>query len=147
MRGTAKALAHATTKQNRYNLYHISKGAVPMFCPNCKAEYIDGISECADCHVPLVQTLPDERQGKAVEWEPLVSSPNMGDLALIKSLLQSEGILYWVQGENRALVPHGIPFGAMVHVEKSQHTAAKKLIQNLDLNNFSFSIRNSDEID
>lgn len=29
-----------------------------MICPNCKCEYIRGITECADCGVPLVDALP-----------------------------------------------------------------------------------------
>ena len=28
-----------------------------MFCPDCKCEYIRGVTECADCGVPLVDTL------------------------------------------------------------------------------------------
>jgi len=31
-----------------------------MFCPNCKCEYIRGVTECADCGVPLVQELETE---------------------------------------------------------------------------------------
>ena len=30
-----------------------------MFCPQCHAEYREGFVECADCHIPLVDRLPD----------------------------------------------------------------------------------------
>ena len=30
------------------------------YCPKCKTEYREGVSECADCHVPLVESLPEE---------------------------------------------------------------------------------------
>ena len=34
-----------------------------MYCPECGVEYRAGFTECADCHVPLVEKLPDpERQ-------------------------------------------------------------------------------------
>ena len=29
-----------------------------VFCPKCKAEYREGFTVCADCGVPLVETLP-----------------------------------------------------------------------------------------
>ena len=31
------------------------------WCPKCKAEYREGFTECATCHVPLVDELPDEQ--------------------------------------------------------------------------------------
>lgn len=32
--------------------------AATTFCPSCGAEYLAGVSECADCRVPLSQDLP-----------------------------------------------------------------------------------------
>ena len=29
-----------------------------MFCPNCHAEYLEGVTRCADCDVDLVASLP-----------------------------------------------------------------------------------------
>ena len=120
-----------------------------MYCPECKAEYVDGVTECADCHVPLVWALPEEikEQGEPVEWARLVTSINQGDLALIKSILESENIPYWVQGEHRGMVPHGLGFGAIVHVDKSRIEDAIALIKDLNLNHLGFSIRKSDELD
>jgi hypothetical protein len=33
-----------------------------MFCPDCQAEYRAGFKTCSDCHVDLVETLPDDPQ-------------------------------------------------------------------------------------
>lgn len=35
-----------------------------MWCPKCKNEYVSGVTECADCHVPLVDTLPETADRK-----------------------------------------------------------------------------------
>ncbi len=120
-----------------------------MFCPQCKAEYVDGITQCSDCHVPLVWSLPEEQEpeGEPVEWAPLVTSVNQADLALIKSLLDSENIVYYVQGEHHGIIQHGTNFGAIVHVEKRRLQDAKELIQALTLNNFGFSLRSSDDLE
>lgn len=37
-----------------------------MWCPECRNEYREGITECADCHIPLVEfeDLPDEKPAR-----------------------------------------------------------------------------------
>ena len=30
------------------------------WCPKCRKEYPEGVTECADCNEPLVEALPDE---------------------------------------------------------------------------------------
>lgn len=120
-----------------------------MFCPDCKAEYIEGITKCADCKVSLVWALPvkPEEKGEPIEWSPLVSSMNQADIALIKSILESENIPFWIQGELRGMVPHGLGLGPIVHVDVARLDDAKNLIKNLELNNLGFSTRKTGDID
>ncbi len=35
-----------------------------MWCPKCKAEYREGFTVCADCHIPLVEELVEEENGQ-----------------------------------------------------------------------------------
>lgn len=55
-----------------------------MFCPQCEAEYIEGITECTDCHVPLVETLGEAAMPKT---EP---AANHDDLFPIMTFLDRE---------------------------------------------------------
>lgn len=114
-----------------------------MFCPECKSEYVPGITECADCHVPLVAELPVEEAPvpEPVEWAPLATTSYRGDIALIKSLLESEGIRYWVQGEFR-----GFASGVIIHVDQSRIDEARDLIQDLNLNPVGYSTRRDNDL-
>jgi hypothetical protein len=76
-----------------------------MFCPECGAEYREGIASCTDCHVELVVTLPPAPEEP--EWVDLVTVLRTNDeaeLAVAKSLLEAEGILCML----RAVGPQGI---------------------------------------
>ena len=41
-----------------------------MWCPKCRCEYREGFTECADCKVPLVSTLPPEPKPD-LTWQDL----------------------------------------------------------------------------
>jgi len=79
-----------------------------MYCPKCKAEYRDGFIECADCHVPLVAGLPSEKQElmyddpvpEFVDLEEVMTSFDIGEIAMARSLLDDHRISHLVQNEN-----------------------------------------------
>lgn len=63
-----------------------------MFCPECRSEYITGVGFCDACGIPLVAELPTVPPPEFVEYEEILSTPNPGEIALIKSLLEEAGI-------------------------------------------------------
>jgi Putative prokaryotic signal transducing protein len=87
-----------------------------LYCPICRAEYIVGFTCCSDCNVPLVEELPQrskrERRNKPhgsaltdppsrhdLELVTVLASGDPGLMAVAKSLIQSAGIPFLVQGE------------------------------------------------
>ena len=70
-----------------------------MFCPECEAEYIEGVHGCPDCRVPLVTELPPQPQLEYVEYVPVLKTGNPIVLAMVKSILTSAGIRHYVKGE------------------------------------------------
>ena len=70
-----------------------------MFCPECGSEYIEGIHGCPDCRVPLVPALPPKPRLEYVEYVTVLKTGNPIVLAMVKSILASAGIRYFVKGE------------------------------------------------
>jgi hypothetical protein len=120
-----------------------------MFCPDCKAEYVEGFTQCSDCQVPLVWTLPEEsknaeQEGERISWIPLLTSTYEADIALIKSILDSENITYWIDGEHRGLIRGG-NMGSTLYVDESHQEDAENLVRELNLNVFGWSTRSNNE--
>ena len=105
-----------------------------MICPECKAEYREGYTKCADCEVELVDTitLENEESSKPEEiiFETVMTSFNQGEIAIAKSLLESNNIQCFVQGESfNSLFRTSIPVSIKVPEEYSNQ--AKEVLKEL----------------
>jgi hypothetical protein len=74
------------------------------FCPKCRYEYIDGIGECPDCCVRLVEELEEEEseeesikgeEGEAIQETDFVSLRHYNSrfsIEILQEALEKEGI-------------------------------------------------------
>jgi len=127
-----------------------------MFCPKCKAEYREGFTHCSDCDVDLVASLPEENlgeNGKINQEENIndeetvnddftfirvLSTYNLGDIAVLKSILDEQGIEYFIQGENTAYI-RGYMDPSILMVREDQVQTVKELLKDFDLKFTMFS--------
>ncbi len=101
-----------------------------MFCPECRAEYMEGITVCVDCNVPLVPELPPEPKQEDVEFEEVLLASNMVEIALIKSILDEEGIVYYLQQfQHDYAFTDGAPPTLMV--KRDQVEEVRRILQDL----------------
>jgi antitoxin component YwqK of YwqJK toxin-antitoxin module len=70
-----------------------------MFCPNCGAEYREGFTVCSACNVPLVSELPCQIEPGFIKFVTVYKTGDPAFIAFAKSILQSEGIKYFIRGE------------------------------------------------
>jgi len=102
-----------------------------MFCPKCGAEYREGITICADCGVPLVEELHEEEE-ETVEFVEVLETFNAVDVAMIKSIFDTNEIRYYIKDENFHLMrPMALPMKVMVADEDVER--AKELLSKLKL--------------
>jgi len=73
-----------------------------MHCPQCRAEYRDGFSECSDCHVPLAPGLPPAPQTveHTVQLVTVLETSDPFLMNLAKATLEDAGIEYVVGGDD-----------------------------------------------
>ena len=103
-----------------------------MFCPNCRAEYREGFEICDDCNVSLVAELPPEPETEYVDYEEVLTTFNSAEIALMKSLLDSEDIPYFFHGETFVQMT-GLAVPAKLMVRKDQAETARELLKDLKL--------------
>jgi hypothetical protein len=66
-----------------------------MICPNCKCEYIRGVTQCADCDVPLVDKLEPElaKPPGDIRWVGIWWGNDSDERDRVKDALETAGIL------------------------------------------------------
>jgi len=68
-----------------------------MYCPNCRTEYKEGITVCADCGAKLVAVLaPESREPELVT---VLQSYDLAVVTVAKSILDEAEIPYIAKGE------------------------------------------------
>ncbi len=103
-----------------------------MFCPECKSEFIEGITKCPVCDISLINELPPEPEPEFVDYKEILGTYNPADVAFLKSLLDSEGITYFFKGEHFMYVrPLADPVRLMVRTD--QVAQATDLLQDVQL--------------
>ena len=103
-----------------------------MFCPDCKSEFIEGITRCPVCDVALVNALPAAPEPVFVDYTEVLATYNPADVAFIKSLLEAEGIQYFFKGEHFMYMrPLADPVRLMVRVDQAD--AARELLKDVRL--------------
>lgn len=69
-----------------------------MFCPKCRYEYVEGVTQCSDCGSQLVPELPKEDPRKPqyeyVEWVPVFTPQDISESLVAEAILDEEGIIW-----------------------------------------------------
>jgi hypothetical protein len=70
-----------------------------MFCPKCEEEFSWDVLVCPTCDVDTVDRLPGPEPTPDVELVSVLATGDAGVIALARSLLDGEGIDYFVRGD------------------------------------------------
>ena len=97
-----------------------------MFCPDCGAEYVEGVFLCSDCGTPLVPALPEAGVPGFVEFVEIPGVYDAGAMAVVKSLLAGEGIEHFFKDES--VYAGKIPLQARLMVRADQADAAREIL-------------------
>jgi hypothetical protein len=105
-----------------------------MFCPNCKCEYIRGVTECADCGVALVQALEPE-DANPLDNVRLVSVWQGNDPAeyeRVKAALKDAGIEFLDRNSKNSSLFIPVGSNLEIFVSTADREAARKIILDED---------------
>ena len=75
-----------------------------MICPNCRSEFVEGVTTCPDCEIQLVyqisENIPENFDDRKNYNYVFVYTPiNSQEVALIRMIMEREGIPYFLKNE------------------------------------------------
>src|SRR6266568_5191133 len=100
------------------------------FCPECEAEYREGIGTCPDCGVDLVAELtPETMMHDKSDSEPvaLKSFSTSAEADMVCELLQRNGVRAFVEGGGFAVIPGSFSGEVVVMVDERDMVRAQEL--------------------
>ena len=99
-----------------------------MFCPNCRTEYKEGFTVCADCGAQLVAELPPE-EPEFSELVTVLSTGELSTVALAKSILEEAEIPFIAKGE---FPMEQLAVGPVeIQVDRRDQAQARELLEGL----------------
>jgi hypothetical protein len=105
-----------------------------MFCPSCKCEYIRGVTQCADCGVPLVDALEPENANPLdnVRIVSVWQGNETSEFERVKGALENAGIEFLDRDSKNfdLFAPSGS--NLEVWVSTADRDAARKIILDED---------------
>lgn len=90
--------------------------------------------------------LPEEQEPEYIEYEEILSTFNPADVAIIKSLLDGEDIIYFFHGENFSHI-RPLVEPARLMVDKRDAKDAKALLKDLNLSFMAINLNERQDID
>ena len=102
------------------------------FCPNCEAEYKEGINTCPDCNLELVEELtPQNKIHDTSDGEPvpLQSFKTGAEAEMVRELLNQNGIRTFVEGGDFAVIPSSFSQEVVVMVDERDLDRAVEIYQ------------------
>jgi len=105
-----------------------------MFCPECRSEYVEGITACVDCQVPLVQELPPEPEVEYRDFMPVKTYFSRHEAELARSVLEANGIEATIASDDAGGLQPGLSFtrGVQVLVNGDDILEAEEVLKDLE---------------
>jgi len=109
-----------------------------MYCPQCRIEYQDGLTECPECRVPLLTGIPAPNPQQpfdpSLELVVVLETSDRMLLAMAKGLLEDAGIPLFVLGQIATLIQDVDPFlrkWCRLQVPRDREAEARALLEQL----------------
>ena len=108
-----------------------------MICPKCEAEYIDGITVCADCGIELIPV--EEFEGHLVkpsDWIIVYTTDASFEADMLKANLESAGIETLILSQKDQSFPAVGDLAIIkILVKRNDLSAAEEILRDINKEN------------